>query len=375
MNTSFGPWTTAADTGSVANLSTFWKRRLAMIPVTYRSSARLGGRVVVILLTAAVLVWALPTLRSAAAQAERKKPMSENQTRTEGPPAKEPAGDAKLREQWEKLDDKQAAQLTMQHIQAIGFATHIYLDRHYLDPHDGWFPPAAVPNPNLPPEKRLSGLVLLLPYLGVKPNYIRPGNPWALEPFDADVYRAARELAKKIDLTKAWDDPANLEAARTVVPIFLVPGGGPFRDANGYAVSHFAFVRGAKGEDNGIFPKDKAVKISEIIDGTSHTMAVGQVHDELEPWIAAGPFPSRFVYHPSDKPNQPTFGSQFGDAAYFAFGDAAGHFLDMGELLPSTLYALATRDGMDYFSGDDVNRYPSAVEWKAAKKSKSSKEQ
>jgi len=369
MNTSFGPWTTAADTGSVTNLSTFWKRRLAMLPVTYRSSARLGGRVVLVLFTAAALVWALPTLRSAAAQTEKKKPAAENQTRTEGPPAKEPAGDARLRAQWEKLDDKQAAQLTRQHIQAIVFAAHIYVDRH-----DGSFSPAAVPNPILPPEKRLSGLVLLLPYLGIKPDYIRPGTPWALEPFDAEVYRQARELAKKIDLTKAWDDPVNIEAAKTVVPIFLVPGGGPFRDASGYAVSHFAFVRGAKGEDNGIFPKDKAVKVSEIIDGTSHTMAVGQVHDRLSPWIAAGPFSSRFVYHPSDKPNQPTFGSQFGGAAYFAFGDGASHFLLMGELLPRTLYALATRDGMEPFDGAEIFRYPSAVEWKAAKKSKSSKE-
>ena len=63
MTKNLGPWTTAASAGSTAHLSTFWKRRLAMLPAAHRSSNRLGGRVVLFLLVAAALLWALPTLR------------------------------------------------------------------------------------------------------------------------------------------------------------------------------------------------------------------------------------------------------------------------------------------------------------------------
>jgi len=318
---------------------------------------------------AAAAVWTLPTLRGAAAQTKAEKSETTAQRETQRPAAREPASDAKLRAEWAKLDDKQAAQLTLQHVQAIMFAAHVYADRH-----DESLPPAAVPNPKLAPEKRLSGLVLLLPYLGMRPTYDRPGETRPLEPFDANVYRPARELAKKIDLTKAWDDPVNLEAARTVVPIFLVPGGGPFRDENGYAVWHFAFVRGANGKDDGVFPKDRAVKFMEITDGTVVTTAVGQVHEKFGPWIAAGPFSSRFVYHPSDKSGQPTFGSQFGNVAYFANADAGGHFLDMDELSPKTLHALATRNGNDWVDSDEMNHYRSAVDWKAVKKQEADEE-
>jgi Tol biopolymer transport system component len=62
MTKCFGPWATAASAGSKAHLSTFWKRRLAMLPATHRSSTRLGGRVILLLLITAGMVWALPTL-------------------------------------------------------------------------------------------------------------------------------------------------------------------------------------------------------------------------------------------------------------------------------------------------------------------------
>jgi len=68
MTKCFGPWATPASAGSKAHLSAFWKRRLAMLPATHRSSTRLGGRAVLFLLIAAASVWALPTLRIAIEQ-------------------------------------------------------------------------------------------------------------------------------------------------------------------------------------------------------------------------------------------------------------------------------------------------------------------
>lgn len=73
MIRSFGPWATAASAGSKAHLSAFWKRRLAMLPATHRSSSRLGGRAVLCLVMAAALVWGLPALRGAAAAPTQKE--------------------------------------------------------------------------------------------------------------------------------------------------------------------------------------------------------------------------------------------------------------------------------------------------------------
>ena len=70
-----GPWATAAGAGSKAHLSTFWKRRLAMLPTAHRSSIRLGGRVILLLLITAGLVWVLPTCAAQTAQTQRTGPL------------------------------------------------------------------------------------------------------------------------------------------------------------------------------------------------------------------------------------------------------------------------------------------------------------
>jgi Spy/CpxP family protein refolding chaperone len=93
MNKNFGPWTTAASTGSAAHLSTFWKKRLTMLPATFQSNARLGGRTVFALLLAGATVWALPTLYSAPPDAQQRaveevKPAAKAGT---APPASGPA--------------------------------------------------------------------------------------------------------------------------------------------------------------------------------------------------------------------------------------------------------------------------------------------
>ena len=68
MTTNFGPWATAASAGSKAHLSTFWKRRLRMLPATHASRGPLGRRAILFLAIGATSVWVLPTLRSAVEQ-------------------------------------------------------------------------------------------------------------------------------------------------------------------------------------------------------------------------------------------------------------------------------------------------------------------
>ena len=63
MNKSFGPWSTAINTGAPQQLDTFWKRRLAMLPTLSQSGTRATRRAVVILGIVAIGAMALPTLR------------------------------------------------------------------------------------------------------------------------------------------------------------------------------------------------------------------------------------------------------------------------------------------------------------------------
>ena len=123
-------------------------------------------------------------------------------------------------EQWNGLNDEQIDEISLRHLKAVAYAVHAYWEKK------GTFPPATVPNANLPANKRLSGFVLLLPYLGVRPSWL-PENDEGWEKRHADN-AAAQKLFDKIDLKKAWDDPVNAAAAKTIVQEFVVPGGAPF---------------------------------------------------------------------------------------------------------------------------------------------------
>lgn len=247
--------------------------------------------------------------------------------------------------QWKQLNAAQRDLLTKSNLNAIVKAVHAYVDAN-----QGMLPPAAVPNPNLAPEKRLSGFVLLLPYLGAKQVY------------------------DQIDLTKAWDDPANAKAAKTIVATFLSPDEDKFFDANGFAVSHFAFVRGSRGRDNGMFPlvDNAQLAIPDINDGTSATLAVGQIHSAFGPWIAAGPATSRFFNPPGVKAQTPGFGGKHVGAAYFANGDSFTYFLDIGASNPEAVLAIAGRDDSILFDQKGLARYESAAEWIKAKQTRGS---
>jgi len=232
--------------------------------------------------------------------------------------------DQKVLDAWHKLSDKEAIIVGARNLAALGFAVH-----NYADVHDGRTPPVAVPNPNVPFEKRLSGLVLLLPYIGQRPRYVSDED-WPLHRqrygVDQAVVKQIQRVHKKIDLKKAWDDPANEEAAREVLPIFLVPKSAPMRDHYGYAVSHFALVRGFGGVDNGGFD-EQGVALSDVVDGTVDTIGFGQIRTQLGPWLAAGSSTSRYVYFRPDEPRFPTLAGPWGQGYLVGLLDASPAFL------------------------------------------------
>jgi hypothetical protein len=80
MNYSFGPWTTAMNSGSDAQLSTFWKKRITMLPIVRHSSAVVTRRGRLLLTATAALALVLPTLHFSRAVvalgAEAEKPVA-----------------------------------------------------------------------------------------------------------------------------------------------------------------------------------------------------------------------------------------------------------------------------------------------------------
>src|SRR4051794_5401700 len=61
-NHQFGPWATMFDTGPRARLSTFWKRRMAMLPSTASAEKKLSRRVRFLLLLSACAALSAPTV-------------------------------------------------------------------------------------------------------------------------------------------------------------------------------------------------------------------------------------------------------------------------------------------------------------------------
>ncbi|MCB7130409.1 MAG: DUF1559 domain-containing protein, partial [Candidatus Brocadiales bacterium] len=279
---------------------------------------------------------------------------------------KETAEERMLREKWSTYAPVQVVvvaphlveTVTRRHLNGLMRAAHGYHEQH------GTLPPAAVPNPNLPPEKRLSGLVLLLPHFDQE-SWLETGR----KSFEHDQIVKAKAIYDSIDLTKAWDDPANMEAGKTLVPAFLAPGSGSFRDKNGYAVSHFALVRGYDGKDNGFFT-DTKIKISDVTDGTSATLAIGQINSNLGPWIAAGLSTSRHVYYPFLS-KKPSFGSPFKGAAFFALGDSSTHLIDLEKTNPNVLEAFSTSNGHEPSPWEELavfrSGYNSIEKWKKSR--------
>lgn len=131
-------------------------------------------------------------------------------------------------------------------LKQIGLALHNY--------HDAWgtFPPAYTVGAD---GKRLhSWRTLLLPYLDQQALYAR------------------------IDLSKAWDDPVNLEAFKASAPVYHCPSLLAPNDKTTYL---------AVVTPHSVLRAGSSCRIRDITDGTSNTLVVIESRAEhAVPWMA-----------------------------------------------------------------------------------------
>lgn len=163
-------------------------------------------------------------------------------------------------------------------LKQLGLAANQYADKN------GAFPPGTLPQPDLPPERRLSWLAALLPYLG-------KGQP------QADKQDSWDKLYDKIDRHKAWDDAANREAVNTPVLWYRCPSAGGQSAAAAPGITTYIGMAGVGADaaklpvDDplaGVFGYDRRVRLADLTKGTGQTMLAGETAKDNGPWAAGG---------------------------------------------------------------------------------------
>lgn len=150
-------------------------------------------------------------------------------------------------------------------LKQIALALHNYHDTFKQ------FPEGTHPNEKLQPDKRLSWLAKILPF----------------------VEQSA--LYDSIDFDKAWDDSANDQMMRSRIQAFLNPQVA--EPSSKYAETHYVGIAGV-GKDAptlpvsdkraGVFGYNRATRMRDIRDGTSNTMGVAEAGGNYGPWGAGG---------------------------------------------------------------------------------------
>jgi prepilin-type processing-associated H-X9-DG protein len=162
-------------------------------------------------------------------------------------------------------------------LRQLGMAT-----ARYGDAHDNTFPPAAVPNPKLRPERRLSWVAILLPYIGER---------------DSVTNKRYKALADKLDLSRGWASPRNAELLNTALSVCLCRSHPEFEPRPVPGVTHFVGLSGigpnaaelpTSSPRAGIFGYDRRVRRQDLTAGLSCTMMIVETTYHNGPWLAAG---------------------------------------------------------------------------------------
>jgi prepilin-type processing-associated H-X9-DG protein len=174
------------------------------------------------------------------------------------------------------LQDKSYLAGCTNNLRQIGVAINAYNDLH-----GGNFPTATVPNPSLPPPRRLSWQAAILPLLS---RDTKAGQKWA-------------KLASEIAFEDAWDAPANAGPRRTNVAPFLCPAFTRGFSDGQPGLTAYVGITGV-GLDAATLPKedpqagffgyDRTITRLDISAGISFTMTAIETTRDNGPWLAGG---------------------------------------------------------------------------------------
>jgi prepilin-type processing-associated H-X9-DG protein len=227
-------------------------------------------------------------------------------------------------------------------LREIGQAVALYHDEHQH------FPPGTIPNPDLPPEKRLSWLAAILPHLHLDQER-RLAKRGVTAPVRGGKARAAWQA---LDRARAWDAEENRPAVATSLPEYLCPS-NPERAAPGEpALTHYVGLSGlaadaarlpADDPRAGFFGYDRVLTRKQLQDarGESRTVMAAETALDNGPW-AAGGGPTVRGLDPAQRPylgrGRPPGGIHATGLNVLYADGAVGFFLDTME--PETFEAL-----------------------------------
>jgi hypothetical protein len=220
------------------------------------------------------------------------------------------------------------------HLRDIGLAVH-----YYQETCQG-FPAATLVNRRLPPEKRVSWLLAILPFV------------------------ESNTIFSSTDLTRAWDAEENRKIVLISARIYLCPANANRRALTREALSHYVGVTGInpdaallprKHRRAGIFGYHSSstvadypvgIRPQDVKDDRSTTLMAIETNVANGPWLAGGP-PTVRGLDPGESPYLGTSGQsgsfhRGGSEAVFA--DASVRFLS-ATMNPQVFEALATIAG------------------------------
>ena len=189
------------------------------------------------------------------------------------------------------------------------------------------FPGAGVifPDPEAENEAIHSWMTELLPYMGEK------------------------QLYDSINQARPYDDPANEEGMRAILPQFLSAGSDRDTTGRGFGAAHFSGVGGEVITDDstiaqlGIFGDGQTVRQGDISDGLSQTFAVGEVADSFPAWGEPENF--RAIGRGLNRDIR-GFGNADRTGAMFLMADGSVRFFS-NKTAPLVLQQLSTRNGAE----------------------------
>jgi prepilin-type N-terminal cleavage/methylation domain-containing protein len=122
---------------------------------------------------------------------------------------------------------------------------------------------------------------------GVEGTNGNANSPDLLTTWETRVLRELEQTAlhEAYDFDLRFDHANNAPAVRTTVPSYLCPTMGIALPAGNFAPTHYAGNAGiTPGADDGVLYPDSELRSADILDGTSHTIAAGEIAYEIGGW-------------------------------------------------------------------------------------------